>query len=47
VKELRARGARVPASLAAIVAMAVTILGIGALGLVDPNEPEDLKGHDR
>jgi putative membrane protein len=34
VKELRAHGARVPASLAAVVAMAVTILGIGALGLV-------------
>jgi hypothetical protein len=34
VKDLQAHGARVPASLAAIVAMVVTILGIGALGLV-------------
>jgi putative membrane protein len=34
VRELRATGAKVPLSLAAVVAVAVTILGIGALGLV-------------
>jgi putative membrane protein len=34
VRELRATGAKVPPSLAAVVAVAVAILGIGALGLV-------------
>jgi hypothetical protein len=34
VRDLRATGAKVPLSLAAVVAVAVAILGIGALGLV-------------
>jgi hypothetical protein len=31
---LRAQGARIPMSLASIVAVSVAILGLGALGLV-------------
>jgi putative membrane protein len=34
LQELRAQGARIPASLASIVAVLVAILGLGALGLV-------------
>ena len=34
VRRMRTAGARIPPSLAAAVALAVTILGIGALGIV-------------